>query len=151
MTPRRQHEDVPSHAGGISDGGIGGGGDGDGGNETAADAVKEGRIRRTHNLVEKQYRNRLNAQFERLLAVLPARYETLEDEQGRGDDVPDKTISKAEVLGMATGRIRTLEQQNRELLARQDQLMWDLEAASGAAAATAASCMNPMLAQQPPY
>ena len=137
ITPRRQHEDVPSHGGGISDGGGGGGGGGGDGDKSAADAVKEGSIRRTHNLVEKQYRNRLNAQFERLLAVLPARYETHEEEQGRGDDVSDKTISKAEVLGLATWRIKTLEQQNRELLARQDQLMWDLEAASGAAATTA--------------
>ncbi|KAK0620990.1 hypothetical protein B0T14DRAFT_567704 [Immersiella caudata] len=147
---RRQHEDVPAHGGGISDGGTGGGGFGGDGNESAADAVKEGRIRRTHNLVEKQYRNRLNAQFERLLAVLPARHEMDEEEQGRGDDVPDKTISKAEVLGMATQRIKMLEQQNRELLARQDQLMWDLETASGAAATTALY-MNPMPAQQPPY
>ncbi|KAK4450579.1 hypothetical protein QBC34DRAFT_402897 [Podospora aff. communis PSN243] len=147
---RRQHEDVPAYGGGISDGCSSGGGVGGDGNESAADAVKEGRIRRTHNLVEKQYRNRLNAQFERLLAVLPARYETDEEEQGRGDDVPDKTISKAEVLGMATQRIKMLEQQNRELLAHQDQLMWDLETASGAAATTT-GCMNPMRAQQPPY
>ncbi|KAK0649765.1 hypothetical protein B0T16DRAFT_410673 [Cercophora newfieldiana] len=148
---RRRHEDVPAHGGGIGDGGSGGGN-----NESAADAVTAGRIRHSHNIVEKQYRNRLNAQFERLLAVLPARYETDEEEQGQGrrGDVPDKTISKAEVLGMATQRIKVLEQQNRELLARQDQLMWDLETASGAAAtaaATAASCMNPMLSQQPPY
>ncbi|KAK1751958.1 hypothetical protein QBC47DRAFT_389351 [Echria macrotheca] len=153
ITPRRQHEDDPSHGGSSSARGSGGGergGDGDG-DESAADAVKDqGLIRRTHNLVEKQYRNRLNAQFERLLAVLPARYETLEGGQGLGDDVPDKSISKAEVLGMATRRINTLEQQNRELLARQDQLMWDLETAGGAAA-TAMSCTNPRLAPQPPY
>jgi len=136
--PRRQHEDVPSPRGGS----YGGSSDGD----ESANAVKEGRIRRTHNLVEKQYRNRLNAQFERLLAVLPARFES-HKEQGERDDVPDKTISKAEVLGMATRRIRTLEQQNRELLARQDQVMWDLEATSGAATAP---CMNPVLGQ-PPY
>jgi len=42
--------------------------------------------------------------------------------------VPDKTISKAEVLGMATWRIKTLEQQNWELLLHQGELMWNLEA-----------------------
>lgn len=136
IPPRRQHEDGPSHGGGSN----GGSGDGD----ESANAVKDGHLRRTHNLVEKQYRNRLNAHFERLLAVLPARFES-QEEQGRGDHVPNKSISKAEVLGMATLRIRTLEQENRELLARQDQLTRDLETTSGATP----FCMNPMLGQAP--
>jgi hypothetical protein len=125
------------------------------GDETTLDAlrVKEVRIRRTHNLVEKQYRNRLNAQFERLLAVLPAKpseqEEDEEEQRQRGEagpdgvpmtvPVPDRIISKAEVLRMARQRIKTLEQQNRELLQRQSELTWKLEATGGAAAAAAAA------------
>jgi len=134
IPPRRQREDAPAQVGGSS-----------GSGDESFDALKEGRIRRTHNLVEKQYRNRLNAQFERLLAVLPAESESQEEQREEGY-VPDKTISKAEVLGMATRRIKTLEQQNLELLLHQGELMWNLEAMGGAAAA---SCINAVLGQPP--
>jgi len=61
--------------------------------------------RLNHNQVEKQYRNRLNGQFETLLLVLPR-----EDGEGEG-----KKVSKAEVLVLARKHIRDLERDRRRL------------------------------------
>lgn len=61
--------------------------------------------RLNHNQVEKQYRNRLNGQFETLLLVLPR-----EDREGEG-----KKVSKAEVLVLARKHIRDLERDRRRL------------------------------------
>lgn len=102
-----------------------------------------GRARYRHNMVEKQYRSRLSAQFRRLLAVLPAEIETQEERGTLGQDpavVPEKRTSKAELLGMAMRRIKALERQNQELLLRQSQLLSSLEVTGGAAAA--ASCIS---------
>ncbi|KAK4457857.1 hypothetical protein QBC42DRAFT_278043 [Cladorrhinum samala] len=95
---------------------------------------EERRARRNHNLVEKQYRNRLNAQFERLLAVLPIdQYRHCNanvTENGRITSIlDDKRMSKAEVLDLAVRRIRTLEadkermQRDRREMARRLDLM----------------------------
>ena len=72
IPPRRQREDAPAQVGGSS-----------GSGDESLDALEEGRIRRTHNLMEKQYRNPLNAQFELLLALLPAESESQEERGGR--------------------------------------------------------------------
>ncbi|KAK0715065.1 hypothetical protein B0H67DRAFT_233319 [Lasiosphaeris hirsuta] len=135
---------------------------------TDADADADGlltpderRARRNHNLVEKQYRNRLNAQFERLLAVLPAERQVRngDDEDGEdgvdavdegsarprirgiGDDatqaqtgVEDRRISKAEVLDMATRRIKDLESERRRLFLEKRELMHNMEVMSGVVA-----------------
>lgn len=95
---------------------------------------EERRARRNHNLVEKQYRNRLNAQFERLLAVLPIdQYRHCSGsvtENGRITSIlDDKRMSKAEVLDLAVRRIRTLEadkermQRDRREMVRRIDLM----------------------------
>ncbi|KAH7349502.1 hypothetical protein B0T11DRAFT_332574 [Plectosphaerella cucumerina] len=66
-----------------------------------SDTLEDRRTRASHNLVEKQYRSRLNAQFEGLLGALPDPEEddvkTEPDEQ----DPADKKVSKAEVLERA--------------------------------------------------
>lgn len=62
--------------------------------------------RTNHNHVEKQYRNRLNGQFESLLQMLPR------DENGLANE---KRVSKAEVLILAKKYIEELEREKREL------------------------------------
>ncbi|KAI5458729.1 hypothetical protein BGZ63DRAFT_391956 [Mariannaea sp. PMI_226] len=66
------------------------------------------KARAAHNQVEQQYRKRLNLHFERLLAVLPPPTGVA---GGRKDGIGEKRVSKAEVLDLATERIRTLERQ----------------------------------------
>lgn len=92
----------------------------------------ERRARRNHNIVEKQYRNRLNAQFERLLAVLPS-----ENQRNPGDDsrdaeeshdtASDRRMSKAEVLEVATRRIKALEVERRRLYRERRELLQNIE------------------------
>lgn len=96
---------------------------------------EERRARRNHNLVEKQYRNRLNAQFERLLAVLPVEQCQRSSSSGSGGGGmvgagDEKRMSKAEVLDLATRRIRTLEverdrlvRERREMVRRMQVMM----------------------------
>jgi hypothetical protein len=62
--------------------------------------------RTNHNQVEKQYRNRLNGQFETLLQTLPR-----ED----GGYTGEKRVSKAEVLVLAKKHIMELERERRAL------------------------------------
>ncbi len=62
--------------------------------------------RTNHNQVEKQYRNRLNGQFETLLQILPK-----ED----GGHAEDKRVSKVEVLVLAKKHIMELERERRVL------------------------------------
>jgi len=57
----------------------------------------------------------LNAQFEKLLAVLPPP----EDDDGGTDD---KRLSKAEVLDIARKRIKTLEKERDGLRAEKEEL-----------------------------
>ncbi|KAG4440151.1 hypothetical protein IFR05_004360 [Cadophora sp. M221] len=66
-------------------------------------------IRLNHNQVEKQYRNRLNGQFEKLLLALPR-----EDQNVHGD-FGEKKVSKAEVLLLAMKHIRDLERDKKRL------------------------------------
>jgi hypothetical protein len=106
------------------------------------------RTRRSHNLVEKQYRNRLNAQFERLLAVLPVeqcRAATTSTNPlnvaGGGSSNSgstagdDKRMSKAEVLDLATRRIRALEVERDRLLRERRELLRGMEVVMAGAAA----------------
>ncbi len=85
-------------------------------------------------MVEKQYRNRLNAQFERLLSVLPV--EQQQRQQGANGESPtadDKRMSKAEVLDVATRRIKELEHERRMLQSERKLLLQDIEVMSGTA------------------
>ncbi|KXX72839.1 hypothetical protein MMYC01_210674, partial [Madurella mycetomatis] len=102
---------------------------------------EERRARRNHNLVEKQYRNRLNAQFERLLAVLPvdqcraagsggydARHMSISASAAGGAAGEEKRLSKAEVLDLATRQIRTLEMERDKLRRERRELLRNVEA-----------------------
>jgi hypothetical protein len=95
---------------------------------------EERRARQSHNLVEKQYRNRLNQQFESLLAVLPAERsrksisEGKTRERGTGGavsvaDDDDRRLSKAEVLDLARQRILALEQECMKLRSERTELL----------------------------
>lgn len=86
-----------------------------------SDTPEERRTRASHNLVEKQYRNRLNAQFESLLNALPENIRAGgdgEDSDGAPVDWGDRRVSKGEVLEMARKHIETLEQE-RDMLERE--------------------------------
>jgi hypothetical protein len=67
----------------------------------------------SHNMVEKQYRTRLNGQFSNLLGALPQDLIEAEVEgYGRDDSGgAEKKVSKAEVLMLAKRHIETLEQE----------------------------------------
>lgn len=110
--------------------------------------AEERRARHSHNIVEKQYRNRLNAQFVRLLAVLPAdqrdgngprRKSTGGGSSGSGDDaatvarspLEEKRLSKAEVLDLATKRIKTLEYETLRLQKENSELIHSVDAMTG--------------------
>jgi hypothetical protein len=70
--------------------------------------------RNNHNLVEKQYRNRLNSQFETLLSTLPP--DVVAAEAGRTSTYGgEKRVSKGEVLILAKNYIETLEKTRDEL------------------------------------
>jgi len=95
------------------------------------------RSRSSHNLVEKQYRNRLNAQFEDLLRALPESAvpagSSLDGDgpanDGRLKMGDRKRVSKAEVLDMARQRILFLEEENRKIERENEELrrtsQWD--------------------------
>jgi len=95
--------------------------------------LEERRARRNHNIVEKQYRNRLNAQFERLLAVLPPEHQKTPDDNGTQasedgrDTASDRRLSKAEVLEVATRRIKALELERRRLYRERKALLQNIE------------------------
>jgi hypothetical protein len=97
-----------------------------------AESVEEVKARAAHNQVEQQYRKRLNAQFERLLAVLPQQeYEEDGFEGSEGADGGklglEKRISKAEVLDLARRRIKTLERERASLETQKDELVESVE------------------------
>jgi Helix-loop-helix DNA-binding domain len=75
----------------------------------ASQEVRDARA--SHNQVEKNYRNRLNNQFERLLSALPSKRT---DDDG-GTDGGTRALSRAEVLDLAAQRIRSLEKENNLL------------------------------------
>lgn len=94
-----------------------------------AESVEEVKARAAHNQVEQQYRKRLNAQFERLLAVLPQPdydEEGMDEEGGEGGGCRmgmEKRISKAEVLDLARRRIKLLERERASLERQKDELL----------------------------
>lgn len=75
--------------------------------------------RNSHNLIEKQYRNRLNSQFESLLETLPHKEPT--------GEAGEKRLSKAEVLVHANQYIQELEEEMRILEEKNDELEECLE------------------------
>ncbi|KAL3607744.1 hypothetical protein FPOAC2_02733 [Fusarium poae] len=87
------------------------------------DTPEDRRTRASHNLVEKQYRNRLNAQFESLLHALPEQIRHGDNGGGNGKEGnesdqandPDRRVSKGEVLEMARKHIQALERERNQL------------------------------------
>lgn len=85
------------------------------------ESLQEQRARASHNLVEKEYRNRLHGYFERLLNVLPGEGIRLEGEeeasagQGTANQGQHKRLSKAEVLEKARLHIQYLEDERAKL------------------------------------
>ncbi|CCC12059.1 unnamed protein product [Sordaria macrospora k-hell] len=111
---------------------------------------EERKSRNSHNLVEKQYRNRLNAQFESLLAVLPdSLRSSMTMMGGAGGDsdgvngnrggsvIPgqhpsldfsiERRLSKAEVLDMSRRYILTLEKERDTLEKEKEQLLHSID------------------------
>ncbi|PKS06723.1 hypothetical protein jhhlp_006797 [Lomentospora prolificans] len=94
-----------------------------------AETAEEVKARAAHNQVEQQYRKRLNAQFERLLAVLPQPdydEEGMDEEGGEGGGCRmgmEKRISKAEVLDLARRRIKLLEKERATLERQKEELL----------------------------
>ncbi|KAI1094572.1 hypothetical protein F5B19DRAFT_40144 [Rostrohypoxylon terebratum] len=90
--------------------------------------IEEQKSRDTHNQVEKQYRNRLNAHFESLLEALP---ETMQAGEGEEDaetmDLSDRRVSKAEVLDMARRHIQALERECAALEGERNELRNNME------------------------
>ncbi|KAK3898392.1 hypothetical protein C8A05DRAFT_19018, partial [Staphylotrichum tortipilum] len=153
--PRKQAGLGPGSGGNADAAAAGGGGDEDDDDDLTPE---ERRARRAHNRVEKQYRTRLNAQFERLLAVvmptpvLGRRHsagagvgDATEAEAARGNDAglelggvgvgedDEKRLSKAEVLDLALRRIRALEAERERLDGERGVLVGSMRAAMAVA------------------
>ncbi|KAK3335821.1 hypothetical protein B0T19DRAFT_19464 [Cercophora scortea] len=102
-------------------------------NTKPGESFQEQRARTTHNQVEKQYRNRLHRQFERLLNVLPDG--DLDPESGSSMASPNvggrqghqRRLSKAEVLDKACQRILFLESDAAKLRREREELAMALE------------------------
>ncbi|KAK3692763.1 hypothetical protein B0T22DRAFT_25043 [Podospora appendiculata] len=120
--------------------------------QRAGESTEERKTRSSHNLVEKQYRNRLNAQFESLLNALP---ETLRSQPGTADgvdldggsggggvrgggsvdaaapaqslDVGERRLSKAEVLDLSRRYIQSLERERDMLEQEREELIEGME------------------------
>ncbi|RBQ83432.1 hypothetical protein VDGD_06328 [Verticillium dahliae] len=99
-----------------------------------AESAEERRTRASHNLVEKQYRSRLNAQFEGLLNALPelpvpASQQQQQQQQQPADTAEDQTerrVSKAEVLERARLHIEALEREREALRREREELLRNL-------------------------
>jgi hypothetical protein len=81
-------------------------------------------LKRAHNMIEKQYRHRLNSHFASLLAKIPAELavSTGLDNIGGG-----KNISKAETLVLAERYIKMLQDEERVLREKNKRLEEDYE------------------------
>jgi len=79
--------------------------------------------RTQHNNVEKQYRMRMNAHFENLLATIP---KDLISSSGIREGGAVTNVTKAETLTLAVGYIKTLEKQEKELSSQNKLLEADV-------------------------
>ena len=101
-----------------------------------SESAEERKTRNSHNMVEKQYRNRLNAQFESLLNALPDSVKSPAGTSGSGgesDGAPgasghlgERRLSKAEVLDMSRRYIQSLESQRDRLEQEREGLQGDI-------------------------
>lgn len=74
-------------------------------------------------MIEKQYRMRLNAHFDELLAKIPREY----IQNGLDLTFEGKPTSKAETLIMAEHYIKTLERGSKSLSAENEELLSQFE------------------------
>ncbi|KAF5000398.1 hypothetical protein FGRMN_1728 [Fusarium graminum] len=103
------------------------------------DTPEDRRTRASHNLVEKQYRNRLNAQFESLLSALPEQIRHGDSGSGNGNEDnesdqandPDRRVSKGEVLEMARKHIEALERERNQLELENLELQGNIQRLKG--------------------
>jgi Helix-loop-helix DNA-binding domain len=79
-------------------------------------------LKRAHNMVEKQYRSRLNSHFASLLAKIP-----LELAASSGLETGSKNVSKAETLALAERYIRMLQEESKELAKKNRRLEEDYD------------------------
>ncbi len=106
---------------------------------TASSSIQQNRAeaaskspRTSHNLVEKQYRTRLNGQFSTLLECLPPEMVGAEiDDYNRGGDGAEKRVSKAEVLVLAKKHIGNLEREKKALESDKKALLEDVKRLRG--------------------
>ncbi|KAM0281336.1 hypothetical protein ACHAQH_003604 [Verticillium albo-atrum] len=107
-----------------------------------SESAEERRTRASHNLVEKQYRSRLNAQFEGLLSALPelpaAQQQQPQQQQQQqqaltaigavaaAEEQGERRVSKAEVLERARLHIETLERERETLRLEREELLRNL-------------------------
>src|SRR3569833_843821 len=95
----------------------------------AAAAMHKRIAQHTHNMVEKRYRNRLNSEFELLLAALRETGCILGDRPSGGKRNSEaRRLSKAEVLDSARHHIHVLEADKKKLETERDVLLASLEA-----------------------
>lgn len=98
------------------------------------DTPEDRRTRASHNLVEKQYRNRLNSQFESLLSAIPEQIRQggeAENSDGAADLAADRRVSKGEVLEMARKHIQSLERERDILEKEKNELLGSLRSLKG--------------------
>ncbi|KIL95858.1 allergen fus c 3 [Fusarium avenaceum] len=117
------------------------------------DTPEDRRTRASHNLVEKQYRNRLNAQFESLLSALPEQVRHgnggSESGNGNGDNEsdqandPDRRVSKGEVLEMARKHIEALERERSQLEMENIELHGNIRRLKGSNSESTESSLGP--------
>ncbi|KAM7193296.1 allergen Fus c 3 [Naviculisporaceae sp. PSN 640] len=102
-----------------------------------SETAEERKTRNSHNLVEKQYRNRLNAHFENLLNALPDSIRSPGGSGGDSDgieggggaasvDLGERRLSKAEVLDMSRRYIQSLEKERDKLEREREELQGDM-------------------------
>ena len=85
----------------------------------------EAHARECHNVVEKHYRNRLNANFAKLLAVLPPAQ--IEKHGAKFDPNGCRCLSKGQVLDAARDHIVELEKEIESETVIRDALLRNLE------------------------
>lgn len=89
-------------------------------------AKEEAQARRCHNMVEKNYRNRLKIHFETLLAVLPIAQTGNHDEKWSALSL-DQFLSKGQVLDVARDHILELERKVELQAAESNRRLEEME------------------------
>ncbi|KAK0646054.1 hypothetical protein B0T16DRAFT_152434 [Cercophora newfieldiana] len=87
-------------------------------NHKIDETTEERKTRNAHNIIEKQYRNRLNARFEGLLGVLPNSVRS----SGTGNGDGEVRLTKGDVLDMSVTYIKDLENHHDELEKEREEL-----------------------------